>query len=47
MERNRGEYFRDPLTNIENRVTLGTGNGYYLIDMPKIEWYITPGIAFQ
>lgn len=42
-----GEYFRDPFTNIENRVTIGTGIGYYIIDTTKTEWYITPGIAYQ
>ena len=42
-----GEYFRDPFTNIENRVTVGTGMGYHIIDTTKTEWYITPGIAYQ
>lgn len=42
-----GEYFRDPFTNIENRVTIGTGIGYHIIDTPKTQWDITPGIAYQ
>jgi len=42
-----GEYFRDPFTNIEYRVTVGTGIGYHIIDTSKTEWDITPGIAYQ
>lgn len=42
-----GGYFRDPLTNIENSVFVGTGIGYNIIDTSKIQWDITPGIAYQ
>ena len=42
-----GEYFRDPFSNIQNRVTVGTGIGYHIIDTSKTEWDITPGIAYQ
>ena len=42
-----GEYFRDPFANIQNSVTVGTGVGYHIIDTPKTEWDITPGIAYQ
>lgn len=41
------EYFRDPFSNIEYRVTVGTGIGYHIIDTPKTEWDITAGIAYQ
>ena len=42
-----GEYFRDPFSNIQNRVTVGTGIGYHIIDTSKTEWDITPGVAYQ
>ncbi len=42
-----GEYFRDRFSNIQNRVTVGTGIGYHIIDTPKTEWDVTPGIAYQ
>jgi putative salt-induced outer membrane protein YdiY len=42
-----GEYFRDRFSNIQNRVTVGTGIGYQIIDTPKTEWDVTPGIAYQ
>ena len=42
-----GEYFRDPFSNIQNRVTVGTGVGYHIIDTSKTEWDITPGLAYQ
>jgi putative salt-induced outer membrane protein YdiY len=42
-----GEYFRDRFSNIQNRVTVGTGVGYHIIDTPKTEWDITPGLAYQ
>jgi putative salt-induced outer membrane protein YdiY len=42
-----GEYFQDRFSNIQNRVTVGTGIGYYIIDTPKTQWDITPGIAYQ
>jgi hypothetical protein len=42
-----GEYFRDPFSNIEYRVTVGTGIGYYIINTSKTKWDITPGIAYQ
>ena len=42
-----GEYFRDPFSNIENSVTVGTGVGYHIIDTSKTEWDITPGLAYQ
>ncbi|MBE9544958.1 MAG: DUF481 domain-containing protein [Proteobacteria bacterium] len=42
-----GEYFRDRFSNIQNRVTVGTGIGYHIIDTSKTEWDITPGLAYQ
>jgi len=42
-----GEYYRDPFQNIQNRITLGTGAGYHIIDTPKTEWDISGGPGFQ
>ena len=42
-----GEYFRDPFSNIEYRVNVGTGIGYHIINTSKTEWDITPGLAYQ
>jgi hypothetical protein len=41
------EYFRDPISNIERRVTLGTGIGYHIIDTSKTKWDATAGPAYQ
>jgi hypothetical protein len=42
-----GEYFRDPLKNIDSRVTLGAGMGYYILDTSKTEWGVSGGLAYQ
>ena len=42
-----GEYFRDPFSNINSRVTLGTGIGYHIIDTPKTKWEVAGGPAYQ
>jgi hypothetical protein len=42
-----GEYFRDPVKNINSRVTLGAGMGYHIIDTPKTEWDVAGGPAYQ
>ena len=42
-----GEYFRDPFSNIDYRVTLGIGIGYTLIDTKKTDWNIAGGPAYQ
>ena len=42
-----GEYFRDPIKNIEHRITLGAGLGYHIINTPKTEWEVSGGPAFQ
>ncbi len=41
------EYFRDPLQNIEHRLTLGGGVGYDFIKTPRTEWNVTLGPAWQ
>jgi len=40
------EYYRDPFTNIDWKVTLGTGLGYTLIDKADIELEISGGPAY-
>ena len=40
------EYFRDPFTNIDSRVTLGTGLGYTVIDDAKTELSFGGGPAY-
>ena len=40
------EYFRDPFTNIDSRVTVGTGLGYTVIDDAKTELSFGAGPAF-
>jgi hypothetical protein len=42
-----GEYFRDPLSNISSRVTVGAGMGYHIIDTSKTEWDVSGGPAYQ
>ncbi|MEY4388269.1 MAG: hypothetical protein RLY20_3552 [Verrucomicrobiota bacterium] len=41
------EYYRDPLQNLEHRLTLGAGVGYDLIKTPKTEWNITVSPSYQ
>jgi len=41
------DYFRDTFANIANRGSLGAGLGYTIIDTPKTEWIVSPGIAYQ
>ncbi len=40
------EYYSDPFQNIEQRITVGTGVGYTLLDTGKYEWYVNGGPAF-
>ncbi len=40
-------YFRDTFANIDHRGTIGAGLGYTIIDTPKTEWLVSPGIAYQ
>jgi hypothetical protein len=37
----------DPFQNIDHRLTMGGGVGYYLIDRPKFEWLVSGGPAYQ
>lgn len=41
------EYFRDPLQNIEHRITLGSSIGYHIIENRKTSWDVTFGPALQ
>ena len=42
-----GEYFRDPISNISHRGTVGTGVGYMVIDTSRTEWDVAGGPAYQ
>ncbi|MBT8127849.1 MAG: DUF481 domain-containing protein [Gammaproteobacteria bacterium] len=42
-----GEYFRDPFSNIDYRVTLGIGIGYTIINTKRTDWNIAGGPAYQ
>ena len=42
-----GEYYRDPFSNIDSRVTLGTGLGYTIIDTSRTNWNVAGGPAYQ
>lgn len=41
------EYYRDPFQNIDNRITLGSGIGYRLVDRSTFEWSVFGGPAYQ
>lgn len=41
------EYYRDPFQNIGNRLTVGTGVGYELLQTVKTEWTVFGGPAYQ
>lgn len=41
------EYYKDPFQNLKHRVTTGVGVGYDLIVVPKVEWNIMTGPAYQ
>ncbi len=42
-----GESLRDPFQNIDSKITLGTGYGYYLYDTKRTEWDVSIGPAYQ
>ena len=42
-----GEYYRDPFQNIQQRITVGAGIGYTLIDTPRTEWNVDTGVAYR
>jgi putative salt-induced outer membrane protein YdiY len=41
------EYYRDPLQNLNHRLTLGVGVGYDLVKTPRTEWNITLSPSWQ
>ncbi len=41
------DYYRDPLSNIDDRVTAGIGLGYYLFDRDDLEWTVSLGPSYQ
>ena len=41
------EYYRDPLQNLDGRLTLGASIGYDFIHTPRTEWDVTIGPALQ
>jgi hypothetical protein len=43
----QAEYYMDPFQNIDYRITVGGGVGYYLIDKPKTEWLVSCGPAYN
>jgi uncharacterized protein DUF481 len=43
----QAEYYRDPLANINYRVTGGVGGGYYLLDRDDVEWKVAAGPGYQ
>jgi putative salt-induced outer membrane protein YdiY len=43
----QAEYYHDPFQNIDRRITVSGGLGYYLIDKPKVEWLFAGGPAYQ
>lgn len=42
-----GEYFRDPFQNIDQRVTVGFGAGYHIIDTPDTTWDVFGGPGYR
>jgi hypothetical protein len=42
-----GEYYNDQFQNIDYRVSIGIGLGYYLIRNLTVEWNVTAGPAYQ
>jgi hypothetical protein len=41
------EYYRDPLQNLDHRLTLGAGVGYDLVKTPRTEWNVTVSPSWQ
>jgi putative salt-induced outer membrane protein YdiY len=41
------EYYRDPLQNLNHRLTLGLGMGYDLVKTPRTEWNVTVSPSWQ
>jgi putative salt-induced outer membrane protein YdiY len=42
-----GEYYRDPFSNIDSRITVGAGAGYTIIDTSRTNWNVTGGPGYQ
>ena len=42
-----GEYYKDPFSNIDAKVTVGTGLGYTIIDTSRTDWDVSGGPAYQ
>lgn len=42
-----GEYYHDPISNIEMQVTVGGGLGYKVIDTSSVDWEVQGGPAYQ
>ncbi len=42
-----GEYYSDPFTNIDYKITIGTGAGYTIIDTKRTNWNVTGGPGYQ
>ena len=42
-----GQYYRDPLANIQNQATVSAGAGYYIFNQPHLEWGFFGGPAYQ
>ncbi len=41
------EYYRDPLANIDSRVTVGVALGYSIFDRDDLEWFVAVGPSYQ
>ena len=42
-----GEYFRDPFQNVADRITVGAGVGYHMIDTSRTSWDLFAGPGYQ
>lgn len=42
-----GEYYRDPFSNIDSKITIGTGLGYTIIDTTRTDLDIAGGPGYQ
>ncbi len=43
----QAEYYRDPLANISQRLTVGVGVGYDIFDRDGLEWQVAAGPGYQ
>jgi putative salt-induced outer membrane protein YdiY len=42
-----GEYYSDKFSNIDSRITVGTGLGYTIIDTSRTDWDVAGGPGYQ